>query len=77
MEPFGKDVLLGQLRDRYSWAYITAANTQLSLLVRGVSEGGIRPSASDVVRIREALDELAMQVVMLRHLLAERTKLYN
>lgn len=77
METFGKDVLLGRLRDRYPWAHISAANAQLGLLVRGMSDGEIRPSAPDAIRMHEALDELAKQVVMLRHLLSERTKPNN
>lgn len=77
LDTFGKDVPLGLLGNQYCWAYINAANTQLSLLVRGISQGGICPSAADNMRISAALDELTLQVIMLRHLLAERNKLHN
>jgi hypothetical protein len=69
----GKDGAVEPWTDRYPWAYIDAAKTQLGLLVHGMSRGSIRPSPSQVVHLDAALDDLVLQVALLRQMLADDT----
>ena len=59
--------------DLYSLAYIDVAKRQLSSLLKGMREGSIQPSATDAARMNAALDEVAVQVTILRHLLTDIT----
>lgn len=73
MGTVGNGSSVEQWTNRYPWAYIDAAKTQLGLLVRGMSAGHIHPSLGDVSRLNAALDDLDLQVVVLRKMLAEVT----
>ena len=73
MDTLGKDSLVEQWTSRYPWAYIDAAKTQLGLLLRDISAGHIRPSLGDVTHLNAALDDLALQTVVLRQMLTEVT----
>jgi hypothetical protein len=61
--------------DIYPWAYIDAAKKQLSALSHGMREGIIRPSARDAARLNASLDDLAVQAVVLRQMVADITAL--
>lgn len=69
----GKDSPAEQWTIRYPWAYVDAAKTWLGLLLRDMSAGHIRPSLGDVTHLNAALDDLALQAVVLRQMLAEVT----
>ena len=71
MDTIGHTSSVGQWMERYSWAYVDAAKTQLRLLQRSLSDGSLRPSLADATRLSAALDELGMQTVILRYLLAD------
>ena len=71
MDTMGQTSAVGQWMERYSWAYVDAAKTQLRLLQRSLSDGSLRPSLADATRLSAALDELGMQTVVLRYLLAD------
>lgn len=70
-DAIGQTSSVGQWMERYSWAYVDAAKTQLSLLQRSLSGGSLRPSLADAARLTAALDELGMQTVILRYILAD------
>lgn len=71
MDTIGQASSVGQWMERYSWAYVDAAKTQLRLLLRSLSDGSLRLSTADAARLTAALDELGMQTVILRYLLAD------
>jgi len=59
--------------ERYSWAYVDVARRQLSVLMQGMRTGVISPSARDTVRLTASLDDLDMQIMLLRQLIADST----
>lgn len=63
--------LAEQWPDRYAWAYVDVARRQLSVLTQRLRSGVMRPSARDTAHLRASLDDVDLQLTLLRQLVAE------